>query len=194
MKKSLLFVSMFITANIASAADLYILDRSSSLEDQISLACPWIDSTAVQKVTVVQSKNVGWSGGEASKSFGWLYDKTGVNLNYTTLESNLPENTQAIVFNARYFNNDKKAEIIVDEVELKDPKGNTISLALPEAVKTLSQDSSEQGESLLICFSQSEDYTYVTTKVTHRNVDGTRPTLGIDALVPTQPVRVPDQP
>lgn len=180
-KLGVLFLS-FVFCQSSFGAAVFTIDLSKSLEMQIENSCPWIAMSDVRQMSIAGPDEIGWSGGEGSQLLNDFFDATGAEVNHTTIEADLPEGTKALFFNTQYFNNNGNAQIIVTELSFNYAAGDKITLSLNESESVLEQTEGSSGESLLVCFGDGEEYVHVSTKVTHKNVDGSRPTFGITAL------------
>jgi hypothetical protein len=176
----LFFSALFCQSSMA--AEVFTMDLSQPLQSQVESSCPWISMNDVQQMSIANAEEIGWSGGDGSQLLDELFEETGAEVNHTTVEAKLPVGTKAIYFNTQYFNNNGKAEILVTELSFSYAAGDTITLSLNETESVLQQTQGNSGETLLVCFGEGEEYASVSTKVTQRNVDGSRPTLGITAL------------
>lgn len=164
------------------AAEVFTVDLSLSLEQQVEDSCPWIAMSHVQQMSISEPEEIGWSGGDGSQLLNDFFDATGTEVNHTTIEADLPIGTRAVFFNTQYFNNNGQAQIIITELNFNYAAGDTVTLSLNDSESVLQQTQGNSGESLLVCFGDGEEYVHMSTKVTHANVDGSRPTLGITAL------------
>jgi hypothetical protein len=182
MVRFLVFAFPLIILNTAMSAEIFTIDVSYPFEQQIEDSCPWISLSDVQKLTVTQPEEIGWSGGDVGKALGNLLEDTGIETNYSTIASDLPKETKAILFDTKYFNNSGGASILVENITLVNTQGDEISLSLSDETYELKQTKGHSGDSLLVCFNDTESFVRVSTKVSHKNVDGSRPTLGISAL------------
>lgn len=180
--KFFIFFATFFLMNFARAIEVISVDQSTPLVQLIQNNCPWVDATAIAEIVVLGPQKIGWSGGKGSKLLGNLFESTGINANPDKLEANLPENTRALFFNVEYYNNNKQAQVIIDDLYLVDSIGNKVVIALSEITRTLSQSADTSGESILLCFTNDESFLRVSTTVTHNNVDGSRPKMGITAV------------
>ncbi len=184
MARILVFLFPLILLKTVLAAEIFTLHISYPVKKQIEDSCPWISLIDVQKLSVTQPEEIGWSGGDVGKALGNLLDDTGLETNFSTIASDLPKGTKAILFDTQYFNNNGGASILVEDINLVNTQGDEISLNLgDDEIRELKQTKDQSGESLLVCFTDDENYVRASTKVSHKNVDGSRPTLGISALV-----------
>ncbi|MBY0316979.1 MAG: hypothetical protein K2Q26_15775 [Bdellovibrionales bacterium] len=190
MFKTIIFGTLFLAFGSASAVEVYSINQTTPIEEQLAENCPWIQPESVKQVGVVGPEKIGWSGGEGSKVLGKIMRSSRVNLNFSNIAGNLPASTRAILFNAAYYNNNGLAEIIVDEIELITSTGVKVGLPITTDAKVLSQSSNE---SILLCFTAEESYVRIRAKLTHQNVDGSRPTMGITALVNPEPITLPSR-
>ncbi len=168
------------------AAEVFKVDLAQSLEMQVENSCPWIAIRDVQQMSIAGPEEIGWSGGDGSKLLNDFFDATGAEVNHTTLDATLPVGTKAIFFNTLYFNTNGNAQIIITELSFAYAAGDTVTLSLNDQESVLKQIEGDSGESLLVCFTEGEEYARMSVKVTHQNVDGSRPTLGITALTDWQ--------
>ena len=190
MKLSFCVIVTFLMSS-AHAAEVFEVDLSQSIDEQIAENCPWVSLTTVQKVAVANPEEIGFSGGEGGKVLGKLFKKSSANINHSTVAGNLPAHTKAIYFDTQYFNNNGLAEMVINDLSLISIDGNKTSVALADAERVLSQREGHNGESLLICFTNDENYVRVSTEVSHQNVDGSRPTLGITSLTGVESLVLP---
>lgn len=182
MKKFMSALCCVLFCQSSLAFEVFSIDMSLSLETQILGSCPWITLSDVQQITVAEPEKIGWSGGDGSQILGGLFEATGIEGNHTTVQGDLPENTMALFFNTQYFNNEGGAKILVSELGLVDTAGHKVTVSLTESDRVLEQTLGHTGESLLVCFNDKEEFVHVFAKLTHQNVDGSRPRVGITAL------------
>jgi hypothetical protein len=169
------------------AAELFSVDTSSPMEAQISANCPWIQTSEVQRMIIANPEQIGWAGGEVGNVLGSLFGDSSAKVNFSTIAANIPPSTKAVVMDTQYYNNNGQAQIIVDELSLISSSGDRVTIALNDSLKTLSQTQGHSGEAILLCFTNEENYVRISSKVTHNNVDGSRPTMGFSAYSTTAP-------
>lgn len=183
MSRFFIFTFSLFFLNNAMSAEIFTIDIFSPVEDQIKNSCPWISLEEVQKLKVAEPEQIGWSGGNVGKALGDILEDTGLETNFSIIAAHLPQKTKAILFDTQYFNNNGAAILMIEDISLITLQGDKISLALSDNYRELNQTIEHSGESLLVCFTNDESYVRVSTRVSHKNVDGSRPTLGISALV-----------
>ncbi len=152
------------------------VDQTEDLQQVLTKYCPWISS--VEKVAVMEKTALGM-GGDIG---GWLSDIASSSEVFTKLEVPLPVGIEAVVLDPAYWNNNGQAEIIIGSVALTDRDGSVKTSPLSEETKTLSQRRAGTGETLLVCFEQQENIVALVLEVGTRNVDGSRPDLGMWGL------------
>lgn len=173
--------TVFFVSN-ASAAEIFSVDLAIPLDSQISASCPWISRYEVQKVVIANPEKIGWTGGDVGSAIGTLFGKSGADVNYSNIAGNVPQNTKAVVMDTQYYNNNGQAQIVVNELSLISSVGDKITMTLNDSVRVLSQTQGHAGQAILVCFTNDEDFVRVSAKVSHQNVDGSRPTMGFSAF------------
>jgi hypothetical protein len=171
-----------IFTSIAAAAEVYSVDMSVPIEFQLSLNCPWVSVGNLQKVVIAENEKIGWTGGDLGEALGDLFGNSTGDVNYTNVAANIPPYSRAILLDTQYFNNNGQAQIIVEELSLISVTGDKYTMHLSDKTRVLSQMKGQTGEAILICFTNDEEYVRVSAQVTHQNVDGSRPTMGISAF------------
>ncbi|MBY0384404.1 hypothetical protein K2X05_04525 [bacterium] len=182
MTKLLISVIATFLTSTTFAAEVFSVDLSSPIEQQLSSSCPWITAADIQRVVIANPEKIGWSGGDVGRALGNLFGDSGVDVNYSNIAANIPNNTKAVLMDTQYYNNNGQAQIIVEELSLISSDGNKFTIPLNDSSRVLSQTQGHSGEAILICFTNDENYVRVSTKVTHQNVDGSRPTMGFSAF------------
>ncbi len=172
----------------AMAAEVYLVDLATPIEEQLAENCPWVPVAELQKVVIAESEKIGWAGGDVGDVIGDLLGNSGVDANHTEVAANIPESTKAVLLDTQYFNNNGEAKILVERLRMITASGDQNTFSLSEESRVLSQTEGHAGEAILICFTNDENYVRVSAKVTHQNVDGSRPTIGISAFTVAAPI------
>lgn len=171
-----------IFTSMATAAEVYSVDMSTPIEFQMAVSCPWVSVGNLQKVVIAENEKIGWTGGDLGNALGNLFGDSTGDVNYTTVAANIPASSKALLLDTQYFNNNGQAQILVEELSLISVTGDKYTMHLSEETRMLSQRKGHTGEAILICFTNDEEYVRVSAQVTHQNVDGSRPTMGISAF------------
>lgn len=185
MKAVVLILSVSLGVLFETRAEVMVtMDQvEDKLEEVVAKNCPWI--TSFEKVAVMEKTALGTGGGFG----GWLSEKLSNNGVLKKFEIPLPAGVQAVVLDPSYWNNNGKAEIVIGSVALTSRDGSVKIASLSKEVKTLSQRRHATGETLLVCFEKQEDIVAVVLEVGTRNVDGSRPDLGVLGLQDSHGVR-----
>lgn len=192
MNKFLVIIFATFLTSTTLAGEVFTVDRSIPLEAQLTENCPWISAADLQVVVIANPEKIGWSGGDVGKTLGKVFGSSKVDVNYSNVAANIPPNTKAVVMDTEYYNNNGQAQIIVTDLSLISSVGDKVTIPLNDSSRVLSQTQGHRGQAILICFTNDENYVRISTKVTHKNVDGSRPKIGFSAVTAT-PVAVPLQ-
>jgi hypothetical protein len=178
MKLAILLSFALLWSPLSQAVEAKAVNSTTSLEELLPKVCPWIKADQVARVKLMDPQEVGKVGGVVGGLLGDLGKSTGVDINTTDISVNLPEGVRAIMFDVNYYTNSGDAEVVFKNLHVIDVEGNQWA---PDALNVLQSAS----ETLLLCFVNGEHPVLMSATLSHRNIDGSRPTVGVSVLQTT---------
>lgn len=175
--KSIIMCTVVAASQSAFAAKAIPVSYASDLDQLLRQHC---DDTTVNDIRVVElngMEKIGWSGGEAGKLLSKVTEDLGGDsfMNATEVNRDLPKETRAMIFSVTYRDSDNISQLVFNKITVNLPNDK-----LWTAPQVYEVEQSNYG-TIMICFDKGENPLSVHANVSHREVDGSRPEVGVTA-------------